>query len=163
MFLLYEVSVKRQNVNVEISGLEVVHTLRRAVELKLATPFVIYQFSMRQLLNKIYCIYVIRHNRKCVHTSHVIGKVWRFPFMGAGDIEIGPCWTATEYRRRGFYTAVIQRILYDFRKHRAWMLTHEANIASIRGIKKEGLNLAGKGRRTKPFGFRFFGRFVFRK
>jgi RimJ/RimL family protein N-acetyltransferase len=93
--------------------------------------------------------------------SHVIGKGWRFPFMRANDIEIGPCWTAYEYRRQGIYSTVIQRILFDFKNHHAWMFTQETNIASIRGIEKVGFKFSGKGRRTKPLGFHFLGRFCF--
>jgi len=81
--------------------------------------------------------------------------------MQRGDLEIGPCYTAPQYRNQGIFTKVIQKIMYDFKKHQIWMFCDEFNAASRCGIEKAGLKLVSKGKRTKPFGFRLLGRFVF--
>lgn len=141
MLLLFEAPIKREKVNTEINGLEVIYTLRRARELRLITPFIAWQFIMRRLVGKVYCIYAVIRNDKCVHASHVIGKGWRFPFMAKDDIEIGPSWTAPEFRNQGLFTTTLSSILHDFKEKRAWIFSDEANAASIRGIKKAGFRL----------------------
>jgi RimJ/RimL family protein N-acetyltransferase len=161
VLLLFKSPKEWEKKNIEMKGLEVVTTFSRALELKLVTPFAAWQFIAKLLMRKIYCIYVIIRDNRCIHTSHVIGKGWRFPFMNKEDIEIGPCWTDRANRNQGIFTAVIQQILYDYSSHQGWMICDEDNAASRRGIEKAGLELIARGNRTRPFGCRIIGRFEF--
>ena len=163
MLLFFNAPIEREEKKREIEGVEVVNTISRALELRIVNPFVLWQFISKYLMSKIFCIYVITKNDICIHTSMVIGKGWRFPFMSNDDIQIGPCWTATESRKQGLYVAIIQRILCDFSDHQCWMICDENNIASIRGIERAGLELRAKGKRTMPVGFKIIGRFVITK
>lgn len=44
------------------------------------------------------------------HTSYVIPKCFKFPFLRADDFEIGPCFTYPSYRGKRIYPAVPQYI-----------------------------------------------------
>lgn len=56
-------------------------------------------------------VYFLKKDGKIIHTSNVISKCRKFPFMSKSDLEIGPCNTKSGYRRRGCYLYVLQYIL----------------------------------------------------
>lgn len=69
--------------------------------------------------------YVIRDNTgKVIHSSYVIPKCYKFPFLRRGyhDIEVGPCVTDSEQRGRGLcpyvLTGILCRELGEFDKNR---------------------------------------------
>lgn len=49
-------------------------------------------------------------NGKVVHTSLVIPKCWKFTFLTQNDYEIGPCFTAPNYRGQGIYPRVLRLV-----------------------------------------------------
>lgn len=57
---------------------------------------------------KVYCLY---DRNVLIHRSFVVRGKAIFPFLNKGDIEIGPCWTDSMYRGRGYYPYVISQII----------------------------------------------------
>ena len=49
-----------------------------------------------------YCVYLVFHGKALVHYSVVRSRDYRFPFMDAGDIQVGPAWTHPDHRRRAW-------------------------------------------------------------
>ena len=62
---------------------------------------------MIMILGKSYIYYSKDNTGKVVHTSYVIPKCIKFPFLSDNDYEIGPCMTIPEYRRKGIYPEVL--------------------------------------------------------
>ena len=56
-------------------------------------------------------IVVVDENGRVIHTSSVIGKCFKFPFLSKTSAEIGPCQTHEEFRGRGIYPTVLKYIL----------------------------------------------------
>lgn len=99
--------------------------------------------------NAGYQTYYVEHRRKAVHVSHVLSRSFKFPFMSKGELHIGPCWTAAEFRGRGIFPAVLSRIARDNPGKTFWMLTDESNVSSQRGIMKAGFQPVGTGVRAR--------------
>ena len=92
-------------------------------------------------------IYYVREdgNGKPIHTSYVTGASGKFPFMESGDIHIGPCITDPDHRGKGLYKQVLRTIHADncTDRSRAFMIVHEDNLPSIKGIEAAGLTHVG--------------------
>lgn len=71
-----------------------------------------------------------------VHTSYIVPKCMKFPFLTKGTYEIGPCKTESAYRGKGIYPAVLSQIVAEVGK--AYMIIDDINTASIRGVTKAG-------------------------
>ena len=56
-------------------------------------------------------VYAVYDKNKRIHTSYVVRGREKFLFLGKSDIEIGPCWTNSEYRGRGIYPMVLSSII----------------------------------------------------
>jgi len=91
-----------------------------------------------------------RGSGQVIHTSYVTEKSFKFPFMSPGEIHIGPCYTAPSHRGRGIYRKVLRGICADRREtnSRAYMMVHEDNLPSIRGIEAAGFRHIGSVERT---------------
>lgn len=89
-------------------------------------------------------IYIARQGEELIHTSYVIGKCYKFPFVNGRnrDIEIGPCDTKENFRGRGVYPYVLSTILERELKegNKAYMIISDANTASKRGVSKVGFS-----------------------
>ncbi len=110
-----------------------------------------------------YSIYTVQRGRKIVHYSVVLSRFFRFPFMAENDIQIGPCWTDNEYRRKGIHSFIIRKILDTYQNRgnfKFWYITREDNIASRESIQKTGFIQYGKGKRIRRFGLSVFGKFI---
>lgn len=85
-------------------------------------------------------VLIVENNDKLVHFTYIIPKVFRFPFMKKGDIQIGPCLTTENYRKKGIYGAVLHYIIakYSGNERILWIYTAEKNIASQSVIEKVG-------------------------
>lgn len=64
-------------------------------------------------LGKSYIYYCKDNTGKVIHTSYVIPKCIKFPFLSNNDYEIGPCMTIPEYRGKGIYPQVLNYITYS--------------------------------------------------
>lgn len=94
--------------------------------------------------------YVRAEDGGLAHKSCVIPHCFKFPFLGAGDYEIGPCLTYPAHRRKGLYVHVLRCILEseignspESRTTRYYMFVHENNLPSIKGIERAGFSRIG--------------------
>ena len=85
-----------------------------------------------------------------IHSSYVMERSFKFPFMTRGDIHIGPCNTAPSHRGRGIYRNVLRVIGRDSKGvyNRAYMMVHEENIPSVKGIEAAGFRHIGTVEKT---------------
>lgn len=90
-------------------------------------------------------IYSYRYNGELVHTSYVIPKCYKFPFMSKWDYEIGPCFTHPKYRGKGIYPQMLKYICSSIgtKKTVFYMIVDETNLSSIKGIEKAGFQRCG--------------------
>ena len=118
--------------------------------------------NMKQCLSRLYFwlitfgryrIYFLCHGSDIVHSSFVVPKCYKFPFLRSVDYEIGPCVTSSDYRRRGSYTYVLDYITscYEFKDAEFYMIVNNTNKPSIKGIEKAGFEKCGTVRKTKFF------------
>lgn len=96
-------------------------------------------------------IFYVKVDGKVVHTSYVIPRCRKFPFLKENDFEIGPCCTDKEYRGLGIYPQVLNYIVYSNGAggETYYMIVSQDNISSLRGIKKAGFDLCGEVFKTK--------------
>lgn len=94
-----------------------------------------------------------------VHSSLIMPRFARFPFMGRKDLQIGATFTAPACRGRGLALRAVHEILAELHApDRAfWYLTDHSNTASIRVIEKAGFRLVGTGKKMPRMGLKFFG------
>ena len=97
---------------------------------------------------KVYCY---RYNGELVHTSYVIPKCYKFPFMSKYDYEIGPCFTYPKFRGKGFYPQMLKYICSSvgMKKSTFYMIVDESNLPSIKGIEKAGFQKCGNIKVTR--------------
>ncbi|MBE6941078.1 MAG: GNAT family N-acetyltransferase [Ruminococcaceae bacterium] len=96
-------------------------------------------------------VYAVDKDGSVMHTSYVVPRCMKFPFLRKGDLEIGPCATLPEYRGRGIYPAVLRHICKTFANEDTvfYMIVNDQNIPSIRGIEKAGFELCGTVKRSR--------------
>ena len=88
--------------------------------------------------------YTVYANGEMIHLSYVVCGREKFRFLKKGDIEIGPCWTHPDYRGQGIYPVVLSHIVQkELAGGTAYMLIHETNEASRRGVAKAGFCKTG--------------------
>lgn len=90
-------------------------------------------------------IVYVTDNGNVVHTSYLIPKCIKFPFLCKGDYEIGPCYTAPSYRGRGIYPAVLRYICTNVGNDNTnfYMIVSDTNAPSVRGIEKASFSRIG--------------------
>lgn len=90
-------------------------------------------------------VYYATKNEELVHTSYVIPKCLKFPFLNKQDYEIGPCFTYPKFRGKGIYPAMLQYICSSEGDNSTvfYMIVDEGNTSSIRGIEKSGFERCG--------------------
>ena len=102
-------------------------------------------------LRKSYVYYCTDDVGKVIHTSCVIPKCIKFPFLSNIDYEIGPCMTIPEYRGKGIYPQMLSYITHSCgnEKSKFYMLVNPTNKSLIQGIKKAGFKFCGEVVATK--------------
>jgi hypothetical protein len=92
-----------------------------------------------------YKIVYLREEKTIVHSSYIIPKNIRFPFMAKCDLQIGPCYTNENYRGKGIYTAVLRLIpkVYGKPNRTFWIFTTEQNLISQRAIERSNYKRFG--------------------
>lgn len=90
-------------------------------------------------------VYCCRYNGELVHTSYVIPKCYKFPFMSKWDYEIGPCFTYPKFRGKGIYPQILKYICSSIGTEKSvfYMIVDETNLPSIKGIEKAGFQRCG--------------------
>ena len=96
-------------------------------------------------------IYYVHDGNDLKHRSYVIPKCSKFPFLGASDYEIGPCYTEPKYRGRGIYPTMLKWICESVGNQDTtfYMIVDENNVSSIKGIEKAGFVKCGTVEVTK--------------
>lgn len=99
---------------------------------------------------KLEIYYILSDAGTVAHTSYVVPRCYKFPFLDKGDYEIGPCRTAENSRGKGLYGMALNRITGEkaYEKANFYMLVSEENAPSIRGIEKAGFLREGYAART---------------
>jgi RimJ/RimL family protein N-acetyltransferase len=103
----------------------------------------------RAFANRDYSALIIRDGRRVVHRSMIFPRYFAFPFMEAGDLQVGNTWTAPDYRGKGLATtairAVMERRWRDGR--RIWYVASATNTASLAVAHGAGLVPVGRAMR----------------
>lgn len=111
---------------------------------KMGDGFVVNMFWYFITFGK-FKILQLADSENIVHYSYIAPKVYRFPFMKRGDIQIGPCLTFEKYQKRGIYSAVLKYLISDYCKQNTtlWIYCNENNEASRKTIEKVGFKYYG--------------------
>lgn len=98
-----------------------------------------------------YRIFYLTNGDELLHTSYVLPKCRKFPFLKENDYEIGPCYTYPKHRGKGIYPAVLKSICKNIGENNTifYMIVNENNEASIRGIEKAGFIKCGIVKTTR--------------
>ena len=104
----------------------------------------------------------IERGGRVLHRLIVTPRWYRFPFMAAGDLQIGDVWTADEMRRRGLARIGIAEAHRRFAGggEAMWYVTDASNKASAAAALASGFRHVAVGRRTRPLGSALLGRYV---
>ena len=101
-------------------------------------------------------MYELLKDGKVVYTAEVCTEHWQLPFMtilrggGKKDYHIGPCMTCPNERGKGFYPMLLQAIMNDLgTQNNYYLIVHETNTPSLRGIAKAGFSRIGVGVKNK--------------
>ena len=130
-------------------------------------PFLIWwlMHTFRLFGNRGYGVLLIRHADQWVHRSVVTPRFFRFPFMDAGDLQVGDVWTSETERGRGLAGFALLSILEAdcVRSRPYWYLSDEDNRASIRIAERANFRGTALGARTSRFGIGFLGAYKIRE
>lgn len=88
-------------------------------------------------------VVVLDKSGRVVHTTRVVGKCFKFPFLSKGEAVIGPCVTAEDHRGRGIYPSVLRHVRQSGGYRAYYMFVNEQNIPSIKGIEKADFQRIG--------------------
>lgn len=98
-------------------------------------------------------IYYLLSSSGCVmHTSYVLPKCFKFPFLAKGEYCIGPCFTYPTFRGQGIYPTVLNSIcqLESYPSDTVfYMVVSDTNTPSVRGIEKAGFERCGRIKKTR--------------
>ncbi len=126
-------------------------------------PFILWSIMhyLKLFINSNYNIFLVYCNKEIIHYSGVLPKHFKYPFMNNNDIQIGPCWTHTEHRRKGIASFVIKKIIETYKKPgcKFWYITREENIPSKKFIESLGFLKYGIGFKKNKFGIGALGHF----
>lgn len=99
---------------------------------------------------KIY--YMLSSSGRVMHTSYVLPRCFKFPFLTKDDYCIGPCFTYPEFRGKGIYPAVLNQICQSENYPSDtvfYMVVSDTNTPSVRGIEKAGFEKCGRIKKTR--------------
>lgn len=94
-------------------------------------------------------IWYLQDGPEVIHTSYVVPKCCKFPFLSKGEYEIGPCVTREDYRGKGIYPYMLGCILASEPGANFYMIVRSTNQASIRGMEKAGFQRCGSVVRSR--------------
>lgn len=105
-----------------------------------------------------FSVLILLDDKTVVHYSYLTPKVFRFPFMQKGDVQIGPCVTHESYRGQGVFSKVLSLVplLYSG-SNTFWTYTTEDDIAAQKAFKNAGyvfITYADMSLRTKIVRFK---------
>ena len=107
-----------------------------------------------------YAALLIYDGNRLIHRACIFPRFFRFPFMGANDLQAGYLWTADSHRGRGIATASLSMILARLGpKTTFWYLSENSNPASIKVAEANGFSLVGRGAKLSRIGLRALGHY----
>lgn len=106
-------------------------------------------------------VYAIHNGDRLVHRMLVTPRWYRFPFMGANDLQLGDLWTAPDQRGAGLAGFAARAVHADFADvcDAFWYLVPENNLSSIRLVERLNYEYVGRGIRTRRLGLSLLGQF----
>ncbi|MBR4251679.1 MAG: hypothetical protein IKQ15_05225 [Kiritimatiellae bacterium] len=112
----------------------------------------LYFFAMTR--GKLWIAYARSTDNQLMHTSCVVPRCFKFPFLGKNDFEIGPCLTYPEFRRQGLYVQALRYIARTIgnsvgQPSHCYMFVRESNIASVKGIERAGFSCIGTAEKSR--------------
>jgi SAM-dependent methyltransferase len=117
--------------------------------------YCLYHYFLRSW----YSVAIVFSGERLAHYSVVRARDFRFPCMGARDLQVGPVWTNPVDRRKGIAGAVLEHLLRSMPAFRFWWICTPDNVASNRVALRHGFTLHGAGVRVHRLGTRLLGRF----
>ncbi len=114
------------------------------------TGFVRFYFQL-MTLGKARLFYAVSEKGEVMHSSYVVPRCFKFPFLKKGDYIIGPCFTQPEFRGQGIYPKVLSKILAQMGNEQTvfYMSVDENNTPSVRGIEKAGFKRCGSVEKSR--------------
>ena len=104
------------------------------------TLFRLYISLLSYGKTKIYFA-IDKNNGNIIHSSCVIPRNFKYPFLKKGEYCIGNCKTEPAFRGRGIYPYVLKYIMGNNPNLIFKMIIREDNTPSINGVKKAGFEL----------------------
>ena len=105
----------------------------------------VFRFYISLLtFGKVKIYYVENDMGKIIHSSYLIRKNFKYPFLQKQDAVIGPCNTESSYRGKGIYPFVINYIANDNPELNLYMFIREEKVPSINGVRKAGYELCSE-------------------
>lgn len=92
---------------------------------------------------KIYFV-IDKNSGRIIHSSCVIPRNFKYPFLKKGEYCIGNCKTALEFRGKGIYPYVLKYIMGNNPDIIFKMFIREENTSSINGVKKARFKLTNE-------------------
>jgi len=116
--------------------------------------FLLYMFWYIFSLGNYRIFYVRNREHRVVAYSHLLPRIFKFPFMSRDDLHMGPSWTDPEYRNRGIHTYMKHTLLekFDQRGRAFWAVVEARNTPSIRVQHKNGFEEVGRGYKSRYLG-----------
>lgn len=108
---------------------------------KAAANRLIFQIATRGKARVFY----VEQEGQLVHTSYVVPRCGKFPFLQESDFEIGPCYTYPQFRGKGVYPQVLCGICRELGDSHTtfYMIVSDTNLPSIKGVEKAGFQTCG--------------------
>ena len=103
--------------------------------------------------NSDYSAICLRQNGALKASMLVVPRYYRWPFMGANDLQFTYVVTQTTERGKGWGTILLSQGVRIFRKKNRgiWYVTDTHNIASQRLAEKVGFKRVGEAEKNKRF------------
>ena len=155
--------VKKRNKNISPAEININGTMCAVKSFRLSlslTPYVDGERrSIKETLSRIRFsliskgkaqIFYIEKDGAIIHSSMLVPKCRKFPFLNEHDYEIGPCFTDEKFRGMGIYPTVLNYICSNIGTDDSsfYMIISPENISSIRGVEKVGFERRGNTKTT---------------
>ncbi len=106
-------------------------------------------WRLSYVLGGDYRIYKLFRGEKIVCSAEIVTWIPQFGFMPFDGIQIGPCVTERDERGKGYYPYLLSQIIDKYPQKDFYMIIHETNIASVRGVQKLGFQRWARGGKNK--------------
>ncbi len=100
--------------------------------------------------------YKVFDENKLIHTSWVIKKNLMLKQLGYHEKFTVSSSTHVDYRGKGIFSAVLNKILHDFKDVQFLGFVKESNIASIKGLEKAGYTKGYRFKLVRLFGIKIY-------